>query len=172
MIHPRMFVHSYCGISWQLVSYSNIFMYGDPSATVLVFQHPWQKIKTPENIQGGLIAGTSSWRGYQGEYAPILLCSPNIGTVINRYLQELSSEYTLFNNPEFFYVCTHRCWSKDILLYIISRGVMHMVSPSDWTVYSEVQYIGLLPGMVCSKSSQTVATPWNLRTTSMTLMNV
>jgi len=39
-------------------------------------------------------------------------------------------------------------------------------------MYSEVQYISLLPGMVCSKSSQTVATPWNLRTTSMTLMNV
>ena len=58
----------------------------------------------------------------------------------------------------FFYVC----WSKDILLYIILSGVMHMVSHCEWTVYCEVQYVSLLSGMVQSKSSQTVATPWHL----------
>jgi hypothetical protein len=34
-----------------------------------------------------------------------------------------------------------------------------MVSPCEWTVYCEVQYVSLLSGMVWSKSSQTVATP-------------
>lgn len=83
------------------------------------------------------------------------------------YVQEHKSVLVLCDNLEYF-IIQNPMGARLKELYCMLGLFWVELCGFDWTVCSEVQYVGLLPGMMQTKSTQKVATQLNILTTMIT----